>query len=137
MTPPESSSSSENTTDVHRAPSGTLARCSLLTLRCIFSTAQGFITEKKFSEHGRHLLPWARRFLTPPSMPYSRRPAGQRCTIGDQNVRGSDRIIVVMVMDAQEGFASVVADRWRIPVHYEGHDNEFASFLLSDDSIHT
>ena len=48
--------------------------------------------------------------------------------MGDQNVRGSDRVIVVM--DAQEGFVSVVAvmedsgSSGEVGVVYEGHDIE-------------
>ena len=45
--------------------------------------------------------------MTPPGVPYSRRLAGRRCTMGDQNARVCDRGVVVT--DAQEGFLLAVA----------------------------
>ena len=42
--------------------------------------------------------------MTPPGAPYSRRLAGRRCTIGDQNARGCDGVVVVTEAQASGGF---------------------------------
>jgi len=43
--------------------------------------------------------------LTPPSVPHSKRLAGRRYTMGDQNACSCDRVVVIT--KAQEGLLSV------------------------------